>query len=351
MIARNRTGAEQPACPAALPELYFIWACRAQRTQGSLSGNGFSESALTEKPRNVEGCKLARYRLRFVLQEFDLPRGATIVGRSLECHLTIDDPLVSRIHARITVGDDGACIEDMGSRNGVRVNGSPIRGLTALRSGDRARIGTQELIFTCVEDAVPAFARITGKLRLCVNCRFPYPREMVACPGCGATEQTDDDTPTGSGSDGQSWSVQLLVEALERALRLGRSSDAEGLLRRAAAQVDELIAAGAKVDGDTVVALSVQATKTALACNDPAWAVWALDILGRSRRVPPALAVERFADVAAHHPRAMRVAVSELLVRLGPAAASAPPEDIKALAMLRELRESDEEVTGNFSTS
>jgi pSer/pThr/pTyr-binding forkhead associated (FHA) protein len=67
---------------------------------------------------------LARYRLRFVLQEFDLPRGATIIGRSLECHLTIDDPLVSRQHARITVGDDGAQIEDVGSRNGVRVNGA-----------------------------------------------------------------------------------------------------------------------------------------------------------------------------------------------------------------------------------
>jgi FHA domain len=294
---------------------------------------------------------LARYRLRFVLQEFDLPRGATLIGRSLECHLTIDDPLVSRLHARITVGDDGAQIEDLGSRNGVRVNGTPIRGLAPLRTGDRVRIGTQDLMFTCMEDTAPAHARTTGKLRLCVTCRCPYPREMVACPGCGATEQTDDETPTGIGSDGQSWSVQLLVEALERALRLGRAMDAEGLLRRAAAQVDELVAAGTKVDADAVMALATQATKTALACNDPGWATWAIDILGRSRRIPPTLVVERFAEVAARHPRPVRRAVTELLVRLGPMASAASPEEIKALATLKDLREIDEDVTGNFPTS
>ncbi len=255
------------------------------------------------------------------------------------------------MHARITVGDDGAQIEDIGSRNGVRVNGIPIRTLTSLLNGDRVRIGTQDLMFTCVEEAAQGHARTTGKLRLCVTCRTPYPREMVACPGCGATEQTDDDTPTGSGSDGQSWSVQLLVEALERALRLGRASDAEGLLRRAAAQIDELVAAGTKVDGETVVALATQATKTALASNDPAWAIWAIDILGRSRRIPPTLVVERFAEVATRHPRAVRTAIGELLVRLGPASPVASPEEVRSLSVLRGIRESDEEVTGNFSTS
>ena len=35
---------------------------------------------------------MARYRLRFLLQEFDLPRGATILGRSSDCHVTIEDP-------------------------------------------------------------------------------------------------------------------------------------------------------------------------------------------------------------------------------------------------------------------
>src|SRR5580658_7915544 len=161
--ALGETAGGQCVRPARLRRLgYTSFGRAAPGGRLRLFGDESWGSALSKKGPETRRVQVARYRLRFVLQEFDLPRGATIVGRSLECHLTIDDPLVSRIHARITVGDDGACIEDMGSRNGVRVNGSPIRGLTALRSGDRARIGTQELIFTCVEDAVPAFARITG---------------------------------------------------------------------------------------------------------------------------------------------------------------------------------------------
>jgi hypothetical protein len=36
---------------------------------------------------------------------------------------------------------------------------------------------------------------------------------------------------------------------------------------------------------------------------------------------------------------------------LGPMASGASPEEIKALATLKDLRESDEDVTGNFPTS
>ncbi|MEO7109577.1 MAG: FHA domain-containing protein, partial [Polyangiaceae bacterium] len=93
---------------------------------------------------------MARYRLRFLLQEFDLPRGATLIGRSSDCHVTIEDPLVSREHARIVIDDEGARCEDLGSRNGVKINGVTARGTTRLKDGDRLRIGTQELVFCTV---------------------------------------------------------------------------------------------------------------------------------------------------------------------------------------------------------
>ena len=67
---------------------------------------------------------MARYRLRFLLQEFDLPRGATLIGRSSDCHVTIEDPLVSRQHARIVIDGDDATLQDLGSRNGVKLNGA-----------------------------------------------------------------------------------------------------------------------------------------------------------------------------------------------------------------------------------
>src|SRR5436853_6009735 len=80
---------------------------------------------------------VARYRLRFLLQEFDLPRGATILRRSSDCHVTIEDPLVSRHHARIVLEGDRAVLYDLNSRNGVKVNGQAIKEPTELTDSDR----------------------------------------------------------------------------------------------------------------------------------------------------------------------------------------------------------------------
>jgi hypothetical protein len=297
---------------------------------------------------------LVRYRLRFVLQELDLPQGGTIIGRSLDCHLTLEDPLVSRRHARIVVDEAGARIEDMGSRNGVRVNGAVIHDPVALRNGDRVRIGTQDFVFCCVDAGGRAHSRTTGQLRLCASCRLPYPRELLACPNCEATEQTDDDTLTGSGrSAAHAWNVQLMVESLERALRLSRLEDAERIVQRAIAQIEEVVVAGGVLDAGSLAALSVQAAATSLASGDPAWAHWVVDVYGRIGRVPPLAVIERLGEVAPKHRQLVRDALEELWARLevgrspsvggvadGPARPLEPvePQDIEALARLHELR-------------
>ena len=284
---------------------------------------------------------MARYRLRFLLQEFDLPRGITVIGRSLDCNLTIEDPLVSRQHARIIVDDDGGTVEDMESRNGVRVNGAPIRAPTPLRDGDRVRIGTQDFVFCRVDPAGKAHSKTTGVLRLCAKCRLPYPREMVACPNCEATEQTDEETLSGSfGSENQTaWSVQLLVEALERALTLGRVADAERIVRRATAQVEELVVGGRVVDTKALASLAVQAAATTLAGNDPTWVLWVIDIYRRTERVPPIEVVERVGEAAAKHRgrRARRAGVAARAPRAGRRAARSP-DDVDALARLEQVR-------------
>jgi hypothetical protein len=298
---------------------------------------------------------LVRYRLRFVLQELDLPQGGTIIGRSLDCHLTLEDPLVSRRHARIFVDETGARIEDMGSRNGVRVNGAVIREPVALRNGDRVRIGTQDFVFCCVDARTRGHSRTTGQLRLCASCRLPYPRELLACPNCEATEQTDDDTLTGSGrSAAHTWNVQLMVESLERALRLGRLEDADRIIQRAVAQVEELLAGGGSLDDAALAALAMQAVATTLALGDPTWTHWMVIVYGRTRRIPPLDVVERLAAVAGKHPALMLEAVDDLLRRIeavpDPGAPSGgggergglsmPPtqQDVEARLRLEELR-------------
>jgi hypothetical protein len=140
---------------------------------------------------------MPRPRLRFQLQELDLPLGATVIGRDPECHVTLDDPLVSRRHARILVGADRVVVEDLGSRNGVLLNGIGVRGPTPLQDSDRLRVGAQHLVYCEAEvEAVPPSlpSRPTAELGLCTGCRLPYPRQLTACPSCEATEQVDEDT-------------------------------------------------------------------------------------------------------------------------------------------------------------
>jgi hypothetical protein len=177
-------------------------------------------------------------------------------------------------------------------------------------------------------------------LRLCANCRLPYPREMVACPNCEATEQTDEETLSGSfGSDNQTaWSVQLLVEALERALTLGRISDAERIVRRATAQVEELVASGGSVDAKSLAALAVQAAATTLATNDPTWGLWIFDIYRRTGRVPPLELVEHLWEIVGKHRAIVRGAVVGLLEHLHTSARSATSSDVEALARLEQMR-------------
>jgi pSer/pThr/pTyr-binding forkhead associated (FHA) protein len=140
---------------------------------------------------------MPRPRLRFPLQELDLPPGATVIGRDADCHVTLADPLVSRRHARILVGSDRAVVEDLGSRNGLFVNGLGVREPTPLRDGDRLRVGAQQFVYCEVAGAMseaPPPARPTGQLGLCASCRLPYPCELVSCPACEDTEWVEEDT-------------------------------------------------------------------------------------------------------------------------------------------------------------
>jgi predicted component of type VI protein secretion system len=275
-----------------------------------------------------------------LLQEIDLPHGETVLGRSADANLTIEDPLVSRLHARIVIDEAGARVEDLESRNGVRVNGVIIRMPTRLSDGDRLRLGTQDLIFCKVERTAPRHTRTTGVLSLCANCRMPYPREMVACPNCEATEQMEEQTLQGDEpiQDKGAWGTQLLVEALERAIAHGRRDDAERIVRRATAELEAHHAAGGAVDAKTLAGLATNASATSLATGDPAWAVWAMDMYRRMSRVPPPSVVRAWAEVLTKYAAALQGPLGRLVdqLRLN-AAAQVPPGDVEALGRLEDL--------------
>jgi predicted component of type VI protein secretion system len=96
--------------------------------------------------------------------EWELEEGSIVIGRAEEAKIVIDDPLVSRMHARISVLDDErVVIEDLNSTNGVFVNGVRLpRPLTGLAEGDRLLIGTTEVsVFSTRSSAtVPVAERL-----------------------------------------------------------------------------------------------------------------------------------------------------------------------------------------------
>lgn len=76
---------------------------------------------------------------------YDLPDGVTQVGRADENDIVLSGDLVSRKHCRIHVASNGVRFEDLGSRNGTRLNGEPLKGTVDLHEGDVVQIGDNSL--------------------------------------------------------------------------------------------------------------------------------------------------------------------------------------------------------------
>jgi hypothetical protein len=85
--------------------------------------------------------------------EIALKRGENLIGRARDCVVRLDSTRVSRHHARITVDDDAALIEDCGSRNGTAVGGDRITGRVRLKDGDDIGIAGISVLFRVVDSA------------------------------------------------------------------------------------------------------------------------------------------------------------------------------------------------------
>lgn len=228
---------------------------------------------------------MPRYRLRFLLQELELAGPEIILGRSPDCQVTIEDPLVSRQHARISLHGSNPTISDLGSRNGVRLNGELIAGEAILQNNDRVRLGTQDLVFLIVDqERTGRQTRATGMIRQCQSCGRPFPSECAACPHCGEavvspTPTAEFDTLTGLIVEPEAgWAFQLLGEVVERALSADRVAEAERALQRAAKEIDERIRNNRGVDPVSLSRLSSYALRLSQLQGRLEWVRWVLDL-------------------------------------------------------------------------
>ena len=79
-------------------------------------------------------------------QRVPLGEHALSIGRLPECNITLNDPNVSRHHAEIRPQGNGFVIVDLGSTNGVKVNGVRVS-QQALADGDQITIGNTRMQF------------------------------------------------------------------------------------------------------------------------------------------------------------------------------------------------------------
>ena len=79
--------------------------------------------------------------LRIGHRRFVLSPGVNTVGREPSSTVCVNDPSVSRGHARIVIQDEEATIEDLQSKNGTQVMGQAITEPTVLKDGDEIEFG------------------------------------------------------------------------------------------------------------------------------------------------------------------------------------------------------------------
>jgi signal transduction histidine kinase len=135
---------------------------------------------------------------------FALTDGVHVLGRTSEADIRLAYSSVSRAHAKIhaLAGQDYE-IEDLGSRNGTRVNGVPLRGRCRLRSGDRIQVGSRVLLQFSVVDQIDRRLReverleTIGRLSAAVNHDLNNLLSVLTC-GLSHLSSLDPSTPLGA---------------------------------------------------------------------------------------------------------------------------------------------------------
>ena len=79
-----------------------------------------------------------------------------VLGREASCDVVVADRQISRFHARITPTNEGVILEDLGSKNGTHLNGTPLTAPVVLQDGDLVSVAmAQQFMFLTSDATMP----------------------------------------------------------------------------------------------------------------------------------------------------------------------------------------------------
>jgi hypothetical protein len=214
---------------------------------------------------------MKRFLIAYKNTSIEAPEGEFVIGRSTECHLVLDDPSVSRVHAAIVREGDELRIEDRGSRNGVRINKDHVTESAPLKDGDQVIIGHQ-LIRILSTDRNRKVEKTQG-IKQCPGCGAWVSGNAAECSHCGAAISVvapfdATETRVESVEPGRA-PFSTLVELAMKALQVEKLEEADRLSQSMLASVFSVIKSGASVSDSDLTRVSEVLVTLAEATKSP----------------------------------------------------------------------------------
>lgn len=107
---------------------------RAHRSIRTVHRYGYAFAA--DAKEEVTDGRPSPFELRIGERAFPLRQGENLIGRDENADVLLDAPDISRLHARISIGNEGASIEDLGSKNGTFVGTRRVAQVVEVNDGD-----------------------------------------------------------------------------------------------------------------------------------------------------------------------------------------------------------------------
>lgn len=222
--------------------------------------------------------------LEYSGRRFLLSDGVTLIGRAANCQIVLDDALVSRRHAQLVVEGRRVTVLDLGSANGVHVNGDRAGQSTVLKPGDVLAVGQQEMILRCGPrpNRRAATSRFSAKTLTGV--------EAADLLGGGANSLEAESTHGAR-------TLMLLGGVADKVLALGRGEEAERVLGNFLHKLLEAVSGGEKADSETVEKAVGYAVRIASATGKGAWVDYCIQMYAELEKPLPTAVVDDLYNV------------------------------------------------------